>query len=150
MRYAFQCGGRSRAAVVCVLVELLMGCGYSPRASVRGFVTVDGKAVEAGWIVFRNDTIILRGEIKGGGAFALEHHGGADVPRGVYCVMLFPPDREVLVDAKTGGVRSLSLSNELIYPLRYRSMETSDMKQQVDVGAQIIHLSFTSSVSESK
>ena len=125
-----------------VFSSLLLGCSESRTATVHGSVKVDSAVLNAGWVVFRNESNTLQGVIQSGGLYALSHRGSANLPCGEYGVVLVPPEPKNEVDPSTGAVRPGIIPDERLYPLRCRTMEWSGVRYTLDPGDQVIDLNF--------
>jgi len=109
---------------------------------VQGVVSHGDIVVQSGWIVFRNDTHTLLGEIKEGGAYVLRHRDSRQVPCGEYGVALVPPEAAMQVDTSPSGIHIDSKPDERRYPLRYRVAETSGVRHVVRPGRQVVDIDF--------
>ena len=131
-----------RLAAVAALI-LCVGCGGPPQAVVRGTVTLDGKPLAAGLVVFEADGRSYAGEIGPDGRYELRHRGKAAVAPGTYGVAVLPPQPELVADPKTTDLRAVNPVDPALYPERYRSPATSGITQTVAAGESTVDLEMT-------
>lgn len=128
--------------LVCVSL-LLSGCGGSkskPTGTVSGKVTLNGKPLEGGSIVFFADGTgdSAFGSINKDGTYSLKHGKGTSVPAGHYRVALSP----VHADGPAPDPKDL-MSNPKKYepnsiiPQKYLDASTSELVADVKAGSNL-------------
>jgi hypothetical protein len=121
---------------------LAAGCGGEPTATVSGRVTVGGQPLAAGQIAFEADGQLLASRIAPDGRYQLRNGGTMSVPPGDYTVLLAPPPPDLVEDPKTTEIRPAAPLDQLRYPVKYRSPETSGIRQTIPPGHSEIDLEF--------
>ena len=122
---------------------VVVGCGGPPQAVVHGVVTLDGRPLPAGTVVFDADGRSYVGPIGPDGRYELRHRGKAAVPPGIYAVTVLPPEPQLVADPKTTDLRAVNPVDEKLYPERYRSAATSGITQTVAAGEATIDIGLT-------
>lgn len=127
----------------CWLIPLLLaltGCGRSPQATVRGTVTLDGKPLTGGTVVFEAAGRSYSGSIAAEGRYELRHLGRPEVLPGTYGVAVLPPEAEVVADPKTTNLKAVTPVDPKDYPERYRLPATSGITRNVPEGDSTIDI----------
>jgi len=132
----------SRILLIAVGSSLIIGCGGEPMATVSGRVTVGGQPLAAGQIAFEGDGQLLASRIGPDGRYQLRNGGTIQVPPGDYTVILAPPPPELIEDPKTTEIRPAAPGDQSRYPVKYRSPETSGIRQTIPPGNSEIDLEF--------
>ena len=122
----------------------LAGCGGPPRAVVRGSVTLDGRPLTAGRVVFEGEGRSYVGTIGVDGRYELRHRGTPDIVPGGYGVAVLPPEPELVADPKTTALREVNPIDQKLYPERYRSTATSGIVKTVSAGEATVDIALTS------
>lgn len=122
--------------VVCGVLVFL-GCGQGGFGSVEGRVTVAGRPVTAGRVVFRNDTVTLDGPIDATGRYRLTHRGSERLPVGEFGVMLLPPE----LGTPAAGAKPPTIDTQT-YAVAYRDMATSGVHRRIEPGQATIDIDF--------
>ena len=138
-RFLKPAAGLLLAAASCGLTG---GCGGPPTATVSGRVTVGGQPVTAGQIAFEADGTLLASAIGPDGRYQLRNGNSTSVPPGDYTVLLAPPPPELIEDPKTTEMRPAAPVDQSRFPQKYRSPETSDLRQTIPPGNSEIDLEF--------
>jgi hypothetical protein len=131
-----------RILLLAVGSSLIIGCGGPPTATVSGRVTVGGQLVTAGQIAFESDGTLLASAIGPDGRYQLRNGGTTSVPPGDYTVLLAPPPPELVEDPETTEIKAATAVDQSRYPKKYRSPETSDLRQTIPPGNSEIDLEF--------
>jgi hypothetical protein len=116
------------------------GCGGPPIATVRGRVTLDGRPLTAGTVVFEGDGRSYTGSIGADGRFELRFMGEPGIRPGTYGVAVIPPEAEVVADPKTTDLRAVNPVDPRNYPERYRLPSTSGISRTVSPGEATIDI----------
>lgn len=105
----------------CLLsLALLTGCETSePIGEVSGKVTLDGKPVTAGGVIFSNTEkgVHVLVPIKSDGTYQLETAAGYGVPLGTYQVAVSPPIPEPVMP---GAPKPEATSQPIVIPVKYQ------------------------------
>ena len=123
-------------SVVCGLLVFL-GCGQGGFGSVEGRVTVAGRPVTAGRVVFRNDAVTLDGPIDATGRYRLTHRGSEWLPVGEYGVILLPPE----LGTPAAGAKPPTIDTQT-YAVAYRDTATSGVHRRIEPGQATIDIEF--------
>ena len=125
----------SLAALVPVL---LLGCGKTQSASVRGTVTYNGKPLTTGSVTFHpvTDGPVAIGDIQSDGTYSLQTGTESGLGPGEYRVTV----------VATGPIPPPTPQNteplpELLIPARYADVTTSGIQRTVAAGSNQIDLS---------
>jgi hypothetical protein len=113
------------------------GCGDGRFGSVEGRVTVAGKQVTAGRVVFRNDTTTLDGPIDASGRYRLTHRGSERLPVGDYGVILLPPELRTPTDSTKPPAIDTA-----VYAVPFRDTATSGVQRRIEPGPTTIDVDF--------
>lgn len=132
-----------KARGVALAAATVVGCGGPPQAVVRGVVTLDGKPLPAGIVVFEADGRSYVGPIGPDGRYELRNRGVAAVLPGTYVVAVLPPEPELVADRTTTELRAVNPPDPRLYPDRYRSAATSGITQTVAPGEATIDIGMT-------
>ena len=132
---------RRLSAVAAVI--LWSGCSGPPQAVVRGTVTLDGKPLDAGLVVFEAAGRSYSGPIGSDGGYELRYQGKAAILPGTYGVAVLPPQPELVADPKTTELRAVNPVDQRRYPDRYRSPATSGITKDVPAGESTIDIALT-------
>ena len=114
---------------------LRFDCNYA-------FHTGVGQPLTAGQIAFEADGTLLASAIGPDGRYQLRNGNSTSVPPGDYTVLLAPPPPELIEDPKTTEMRPAAPVDPSRYPQKYRSPETSDLRQTIPPGNSEIDLEF--------
>lgn len=125
------------AVVVCA------GCSRTPQATVRGTVTLDGKPLAAGLVVFEGAGRSYSGTIGSDGGYELRYQGKAAILPGTYGVAVLPPQPELVADPKTTELRAVNPVDQGLYPERFRNPATSGLTKDVPAGESTIDIPMT-------
>jgi len=104
--------------------------------------TVGGQPLTAGQIAFEADGQLLASRIAPDGRYQLRNGGTIQVPPGDYTVLLAPPPPDLVEDPKTTEIRPAAPLDQSRYPKKYRSPETSNLRQTIPPGNSEIDLEF--------
>jgi len=135
---------RGLAVIVFFSVLTTVGCsGGNPGALVDGTVTLDGKTIGPGVVIFaplggkENPAI---GTIQPDGSYSVKTGGKPGLPVGTYrvCVQVYEqsPDRKP-------GERTMTPSKSIV-PKKFASVETSGLQYDVSSGRNTIDISLAS------
>jgi hypothetical protein len=117
---------------------LLLGCKPAgpPLATVKGKITLEGKPVTAGFVIYQSDDGLINAvvDIDAQGNYEVRTHEAAGIPPGKYKVALKPPapyapGTVVLADAGQRDQRPVDTTINQ----RYHSIETSQLTADVTV-----------------
>jgi len=136
--------GRLGVAVLATAILAAAGCGGPPRATVRGTVTLDGKPLAAGLVVFEGSGRSYGGTIGPDGRYELRHLGKPEVLPGTYGVAVLPPEPRVVADPKTTNLELAEPVDQGRYPERFRLPATSGITRTVAAGESTIDIDLTS------
>ena len=124
-------------AVCLVCMPLLSGCGRSLGAGVSGTVTVDGKPLPKGTVVFHPVAggATVYAEIGTGGAYRLQTGANKSLAPGDYIVTVAAFSRPLEPGMSQEQIEAARLS-----PIKYGSKETSGLKFTVVPGSNRIDI----------
>ena len=128
-----QHGALFRMACSSACLVALFGCENGKWGTVTGRVTVAGRGLTEGRVVFRSATTTLDGPITPDGRFRLTWKGSPRVPAGDYAVILLPPEWRSTSPPAT---------EERSFPERLRTAETSGVKHAIPPGDSTIDIDF--------
>lgn len=127
------------------LVALLTaaGCGGAYDATVKGIVTLDGKALPRGLVGFHPDAHgpSAYAFISDDGGYVVRTGNAAGLPPGEYYVTVAANELPATERTKDGNPPP---PGKAITPARYRMKETSGLKFTVKPGKNVINLELTS------
>lgn len=130
--------------VIAMVILAATGCGGPPRATVRGTVTLDGKPLPGGTVVFEADGRSFTGAIGGDGRYELRHLGKPEVSPGTYGVAVLPPEPKVVADPKTTQLKAVSKVDLRLYPEAFRLPAASGIAKTVPEGESTIDIELSS------
>jgi hypothetical protein len=134
-------GRRGQAwAAVGWLLAVVVGCSQPPQATVQGTVSLAGKPLSAGTIVFEAEGRSYTGTIGADGRYALRYLGQPGVLPGDYRIALVPPEPSVVADPKTTELKAVNPVDPRDYPERYRLPSTSGITKTVPAGDSTIDI----------
>lgn len=133
----------TRSSCLAAVAWALCGCGGPPTATVRGTVTLDGRPVSGGTVLFEGGGCVFGGAIGRDGTYELRDRGGPHVVPGTYAVAVVPPEPTYVVDEKTTEVRRVGGGVAATHPRKYRDPSTSGLVQEVPEGRSRIDLELT-------
>lgn len=137
-------GAVARSAWLAFAALILVGgCGGPPRAAVRGTVTIDGRPLTAGRIVFEQDGRSHMAQIGADGGFELRGVAGGIAP-GTYSVAVLPPEPEFVPQPNSTDMRLVNPPDPRLYPVRYRVAATSGITKTVNPGESTIDVELSS------
>ncbi len=122
------------------LLAVAAGCSQPPQATVQGTVSLAGKPLTAGPIVFEAEGRSYTGAIGADGRYALRYLGQPGVLPGDYRIAVVPPAAEVVADPKTTELKAVNPVNPRDYPERYRLPSTSGITKTVPEGDSTIDI----------
>lgn len=129
-----------RWLVVIAVGTAAVGCSQPPQATVRGTVTLGGKPLAAGTVVFEAKGRSFTGAIGADGRYELRYLGRPEVLPGAYGVAVLPPEPEVVADPKTTNLKAVNSVDPKTYPERYRLPATSGITKTVSAGDSTIDI----------
>lgn len=133
---------RLRATLLLVIVAA--GCGRPPQAIVRGSVTVDGRPVATGRIVFEREGRAYMTTISPEGRYELQTGDRPGFVPGTYSVAVLPPEPEFVADPKTTDLRQVNPVDQRRYPERFRAAATSGVAKTIAVGESSVDIELSS------
>lgn len=133
----------ARSSSLAAVAWALCGCGGPPTATVRGTVTLDGRPVSGGTVLFEGGGRVFGGAIGPDGAYELRDRGGPHVVPGAYAVAVMPPEPAYVVDERTTDVRRVGGDTAASHPKKYRDPTTSGLARDVPAGDSRIDLELT-------
>jgi hypothetical protein len=122
-----------------LLLPLLAGCGESLEAQVSGTVTLDGKPLDKGDIVFHpaDSGTPAYGSIDPEGKYSVKTGQGEGMLPGEYIVVVKVTSEVTPVGGEVAVVEKLP---ELLSPKKYAMKQTSPLKYTVTSGEQTIDI----------
>lgn len=126
-----------------LVLALVVGCGGPPRADVSGTVTLDGRPLGSGRIIFEQEGRSYTGLIGADGRYDLRG-GASGVAPGTYAVAILPPAPEFVPQPNSTDMRLVNPPDPRTHPERYRSTATSGITRAVAAGRSIIDIELSS------
>jgi hypothetical protein len=135
------------AGLFCLSLALISGCGSStpedqtPRAPVRGVVTLSGAPLESGQIVFESKTpgVSVTVPLSSGGQFEIKDYKGSGLPAGEYSVFFQAPPPPL----PTAGSTDITMKPvDFLVPAKYQAAKTSGLTANVELGKESVPLKF--------
>lgn len=122
---------------------IVSGCGAGLEASVSGMVTLDGKALNSGYVTFSSDTPdtggSASGQIRSGGGYQVQAGRTGGLPAGRYRVTVIA--REESRPNPNGGPPA---PGKLMTPGKYAKADSSGLIVDVEPGKNVINLDLAS------
>ena len=124
----------------------LAGCGDSQVGVVSGTVTLDGRPLDQGLVVFedREKGVSVNAAIESDGSFVVKTYDQAGLPPGEYTVAVKPGQ---VGDGETplvGDPIEAQQGGSVEIPARYGSTRTSGLTATVTLGANTVPLELSS------
>lgn len=133
----------ARSWQIAAVAWALCGCGGPPTATVQGTVTLDGRPVSGGTVLFEGDGRVFGGAIGPDGTYELRDRGVPRVMPGTYTVAIVPPEPAYVVDETTTAMRRVGGDVAATHPRKYRDPATSGLVRDVPAGQSRIDLELT-------
>lgn len=124
----------ARSWRVAAVAWALCGCGGPPTATVQGTVTLAGRPVSGGSVLFEGGGRVFGGAIGTDGNYELRDRGSRHIVPGTYTVAIMPPEPTYVVDDRTTQMRRVGGDAAATHPRKYRDPATSGLVRDVPAG----------------